>query len=153
MPSHDTTSRMIQLVSKLKMIQETYYPSSSDNIRGFPLPTELRVSTCLSGSLSNRFPLHKGFSSLICTPSAKSPYQCQFLSSKYQVVDLFFFIMDLGLLCFRVIIKILDNIPIFFKENSPISYSLKYALKNNNVLWVLYVFELIDHIFSGYSLL
>jgi hypothetical protein len=87
------------------MIQEGYSPSSSDNNRSFPLPTELRVSTGLSGSLSTGFPLHKGVPSLLYSPSMTSPYQCQFLSSKYQVVALYFSSLDLGLLCFRVIIK------------------------------------------------
>jgi len=37
-----------------------YSPSSSNNIISFPLPTELWVSTILSGILSTGFPLHIG---------------------------------------------------------------------------------------------
>jgi hypothetical protein len=117
-PNHETTRGMIQLVSKLKMIQEGYSPSSSDNNITCLLPIELRVSTGLSGSLSTRFPLHKEVPSLLNSPSTTSPYQCRFLSGKYQVVALYCSSLDLGLLSFRVIINKLDELPIFFKESS-----------------------------------
>jgi hypothetical protein len=86
------------------MIQEGYSPSSTGNNRSFPLPTELRTSTGLSGTLPTRFPLHKGVPSLLYSPLVTSPYQCQFISSRYQVIVLCFSIMDLGLLYSRVTI-------------------------------------------------
>jgi len=50
-----------------------------------------------------------------------SPYQCHFLSSKYQAATLYRSTLDSGLLCFRVIIIKLDELPIFVKEISPLS--------------------------------
>jgi hypothetical protein len=46
---------MIQLVLKLRMIQEGYSPSSTDNNISFPLPTELRASIGLSGTFPTDF--------------------------------------------------------------------------------------------------
>jgi hypothetical protein len=86
MPSHDTTRGLIQLTSKLgKWSRKVTLLHSTGNNRSFPLPTELRTSTGLSGTFPTRFPLHKGVPSLLYSPSMTSPYQCQFLSSKHQV--------------------------------------------------------------------
>jgi hypothetical protein len=129
MPSHDITRGLIQLVLRFRMIQEGYSPSSTGNNRSFPLPTELRTSTGLSGTLPTGFPLHKGVPSLLYSPSMTSPYQCQFLSSRYQVAVLCCSSLDLGLLCSRVTINILDKIYIFFKNNFPISSIYSYLCK------------------------
>jgi hypothetical protein len=115
MLSHDTTRGMIQLISKLKMIQEDYSPSSSDNNKSFLLPTELVEYIDLSSGFSTEFPLHKGFPSLINSPLATSPCQCRFMSSKHQVVSLYCSSLDPGLLCLGVINLKSDEFLIFFK--------------------------------------
>jgi hypothetical protein len=124
-PSHDTTRGMIQLVSRFRMIQEGYSPSTSDNNKSCPLPIELKASTGLSGTFPTGFSLHKGAPSLLYSPLATSPYQCRFLSSKYQAASFYCYNLDPGLLYFKVIISLLDKPPIFLKDNSPISSILQ----------------------------
>jgi hypothetical protein len=119
------------------MIQEGYSPSSTKNNISFPLPTELRDSIGLSGSLLIGFPLHKGSPSLLYSPLMTSHYQCQFLSNKYQDVALYFSSLDPGLLCFRVIIIKLEKLPILFKEISPLYSSLQSTLMNVSVCCAL----------------
>jgi hypothetical protein len=107
----------------VQVIHEGYSPFFVDNNKSRPLPNELTTSTCISSSLSTRFPLHKGFPSLLYNPSTTFPYRCRFISIRYQVAALYHSSLDLSLLCFRVIIIKLDELPIFFKEIFPFSSS------------------------------
>jgi hypothetical protein len=129
MPSHDTTRGLIQLTSQLgKWSRKVTLLHSTGNNRSFPLPTELRTSTGLSGTFPTRFPLHKGVPSLLYSPSMTSPYQCQFLSSKHQVTVLYFSSLDLGLLCSRVAINSWESFLFSSRKTSQqLCYSEKHA--------------------------
>jgi hypothetical protein len=131
MPSHDTTRGLIQLTAKLrKWFRKVTLLHSTGNNKSFPLPTELRTSMSLSGTFPTGFPLHKGAPSLLHSPSMTSPYQCHFISSKYQVTTLYFSSLDLGLLCSRVTINLLGKFPIFLKENFPTALLLRVVCVN-----------------------
>jgi hypothetical protein len=115
------------------MIEEGYSPSFVVNNRSFPLPIKLMASMCLLGTFPIAFPLHKGTPSLLYSPLMVSLYHYQFLSSKHQVASLYRSSLDSGLLCFRVIKNILDEITILFKEISSISSLLHVVPSNASV--------------------
>jgi hypothetical protein len=126
-PSPDITRGMIPLVLKIRMIQEGYSPSSTNKNKISPLPTDIRASIGLSGSFPTRFPLHKGAPYFIYSSLMTSPYQCWFIFIRYQDETPYFPSLDPYLLFFRMIISILDELHVFFKNNSPIFFLLHFV--------------------------
>jgi hypothetical protein len=87
MPNHDTTRGMIQIVSNSddpgRLLSFLFWKQQK-----FPIFHWAWGLYKFLGGFSTGFPVHKGVPSLQNNPSATSPYQCRFLSSKNQVVTL-----------------------------------------------------------------
>jgi hypothetical protein len=109
-PSHDTTRGLIQLTTKLEngpgrllsftpleTTEVSLFPLSSGPPRVYQAPSQLDF-LCTRESLL-----------YYTVPQMTSPYQCQFLSSKHQVMVLYCSSLDLGLLCSRVTINFLGK--------------------------------------------
>jgi len=74
-----------------------------------------------------------------------SSYQFRFLSSKHHVAILYFFNMDLDILCFRVAINSLVNFPTFLKEKFPMTMFLR-ATYVSLILIASSIYESVTHL-------